>query len=195
MSSHKSTRGEPLLPQRARGRVRVAAILDAASRLFAERRYEAVTMTAVAAASGTAIGSLYRFFPTKEVLADALLERFGARIEAGFDRLEATAAELDARALADALLARFTGKDPDRGAVLALLETRRDGADARRTIRAGVLRRITALVRIAAPALGEDEVARRAAMLLRLLKLAGEAEGLDEEAALVVRLYVAARIR
>ena len=82
-------------------------------------------MTAVAAASGTAIGSLYRFFPTKEVLADALLERFGARIEAGFDRLEATAAELDARALADALLARFTGKDPDRDAVLALLETRR----------------------------------------------------------------------
>ena len=195
MSSHKSTRVEPLLPQRARGRVRVAAILDAASRLFAERRYEAVTMTAVAAASGTAIGSLYRFFPTKEVLADALLERFGARIEAGFDRLEATAAELDARALADALLARFTGTDPDRDAVLALLETRRDGADARRTIRSGVLRRITALVRIAAPALGEDEVARRAAMLLRLLKFAGEADGSDEEAALVVRLYVAARIR
>ena len=41
----------------------------------------------------------------------------------------------------------------------------------------GVLRRITALVRV------------------RLLKFAGEADGSDEEAALVVRLYVAARIR
>ena len=33
-------------------------------------------MTEIAARSNTAIGSLYRFFPTKEVLADALLDRY-----------------------------------------------------------------------------------------------------------------------
>jgi AcrR family transcriptional regulator len=194
MSSHKSTPLAPVAPSRRRGHLRVAAILDAATRLFAERRYDTVTMTAIAAASGTAIGSLYRFFPTKEVLAEALLGRYAARIEDEFDRIEAVAAGQDGGALADALLARFTGEDPDRDAVLALLETRNDGADARRAIRAGVLRRVTALVRIAAPDLSEREVGARAGMLLRLLKLAGEGEA-GGEAALVVRIYVRERVR
>lgn len=172
----------------------MAAILDAATRLFAERGYDMVTMTAIAAASDTAIGSLYRFFPTKEVLAEALLDRYSDQVEAGFDRIEADTPRLDGPALSDALLAYFTGENPDRGAVLSLLETRNDGADTRRAIRAGVLRRIAALVRIAAPDLDETETSHRAAMLLRLLKLAGEADGNGEEA-LVVRLYVTTRIR
>ena len=37
-----------------------------------EKGYDAATMTEIAARSGTAIGSLYRFFPSKESLSDAL---------------------------------------------------------------------------------------------------------------------------
>jgi AcrR family transcriptional regulator len=43
--------------------------------LFAEKGYDAVTMTEVAARAGAPIGSLYQFFPSKETLADALLDR------------------------------------------------------------------------------------------------------------------------
>jgi len=53
----------------------VAALLDAATAVFAEVGYEAATMTAIAARAGAAIGSLYQFFPTKALLADALYLR------------------------------------------------------------------------------------------------------------------------
>ena len=66
-------------PKRERGRQRVAAIMDAAVELFSEKGYDAATMTEIAARSSTAIGSLYRFFPSKEALADALLQRYGLK--------------------------------------------------------------------------------------------------------------------
>ncbi|WP_141262560.1 TetR/AcrR family transcriptional regulator, partial [Komagataeibacter diospyri] len=58
-------RSSPLAPTRQRGRDRVEAILAAATTVFAEKSYETATMTEIAARSSTAIGSLYRFFPTK----------------------------------------------------------------------------------------------------------------------------------
>lgn len=59
-------------PQRERGRARVAALLAAATGVFAEKGYDAATMTEIAARAGASIGSLYQFFPTKELIADAL---------------------------------------------------------------------------------------------------------------------------
>src|SRR5258708_20253019 len=64
------------LPQRKPGRRRVAALLEAAGAVFAEKSYDAATMTEVAARAGSAIGSLYQFFPTKELLADALIPQY-----------------------------------------------------------------------------------------------------------------------
>ena len=61
-------------PQRPRGHRRVAAILAAGEAVFQERGYDATTMTEIATRSGTAFGSLYRFFPSKAALADALWE-------------------------------------------------------------------------------------------------------------------------
>jgi len=52
-------------PQRQRGRLRVAAILEAGAAAFREKGYDAVTMTEIAARSGTTFGSLYRFFLRK----------------------------------------------------------------------------------------------------------------------------------
>ncbi len=60
------------LPKRARGKQRVAALLQAAAAVFAEKGYEAATMTEIAARAGAPIGSLYQFFPVKEALADTL---------------------------------------------------------------------------------------------------------------------------
>src|ERR1700761_4676248 len=99
MASQKSstlpvTAARARAPRRARGRARVAAILDAGAAVIAERGYAAATMTEIAARSATAIGSLYRFFPTKEALTDALLQRYVAEIEASLAAIRAKAPAL-----------------------------------------------------------------------------------------------------
>ncbi len=83
MSSQK-TSASLRLPQRQRGRRRVAALLEAADAVFAEKGYDAATMTEIAARAGASIGSLYQFFPTKELLADALIAQYA---ESLYDRL------------------------------------------------------------------------------------------------------------
>src|SRR3954465_1135211 len=61
-------------PSRARGRLRVDALLAAAAEVFAAKGFDAATMTEIAAQSGSSIGSLYQFFRTKEAVAEALLD-------------------------------------------------------------------------------------------------------------------------
>ena len=62
--------------QQKRGERRIATILDAAAQLFAERGLDGTSMSAIAAASDTAIGSLYQFFPNKEALVASLAESY-----------------------------------------------------------------------------------------------------------------------
>ncbi|HEY0383531.1 MAG TPA: TetR/AcrR family transcriptional regulator [Candidatus Elarobacter sp.] len=62
--------------RQARGQRRIAAILAAAAGLFASRGVEGTTMSAIAAQSGTSIGSLYQFFPNREALVEALAEQY-----------------------------------------------------------------------------------------------------------------------
>ena len=75
-------------PKRERGKQRVAALIDACAELFAEKGYEATTMTEIAQRAGAAIGSLYQFFPSKEALAEALFNRYAERAAASFARVE-----------------------------------------------------------------------------------------------------------
>lgn len=75
-------------PVRARGRQRVAALLEAAGGVFAEKGFDAATMTEIAARAGASIGSLYQFFSTKEQVATALVEGYA---EALYGRLAAMA--------------------------------------------------------------------------------------------------------
>jgi len=63
-------------PQRRNGKLRVAAILKAGAAVISEKGYEMATMAEIAARSNTKIGSLYRFFPNKEVLANALIAHY-----------------------------------------------------------------------------------------------------------------------
>jgi AcrR family transcriptional regulator len=57
-------------------------ILEAALDLFAELGYREASMPGIARAAGTAVGNLYRYFPSKEALLAAVLpEERVARIE------------------------------------------------------------------------------------------------------------------
>src|SRR6201998_4975522 len=81
-------------PRRARGKQRVAALIDAGAELFAEKVYEATTMTEIASRAGAAIGSLYQFFPSKEALAEALFNRYFERVTALLDDMAKRASSL-----------------------------------------------------------------------------------------------------
>src|ERR1700743_1283175 len=66
----------PKPPTQERGEKRVADLLAAAEQLFASSGYEATSMNAIASLAGSSIGSLYQFFPNKESVGAALLNRY-----------------------------------------------------------------------------------------------------------------------
>ena len=109
-------------PKRERGKQRVAALIDAGAELFAEKGYEATTMTEIASRAGAAIGSLYQFFPSKEALAEALFNRFAERAAAAFAQVEARAPGCSARELADLFIDYKLRQGSDRDAAIALIE-------------------------------------------------------------------------
>src|SRR6202021_2245437 len=88
-------------PQQERSERPLATILDVASSLFAEVGFEATTMTAIAARSGTSIGGLYHYFPDKTSIVLALAHQFGLAIEAEWKPLIAQAPDLTPRKFAD----------------------------------------------------------------------------------------------
>jgi AcrR family transcriptional regulator len=75
------------VPLQSRSRERRARILDAAAHVFAEVGYEAATTEAVAERAATSIGSVYRFFPNKRALLDALIASYLEKSRALFARL------------------------------------------------------------------------------------------------------------
>lgn len=106
MPSQK-TRPSARLPQRRRGKERVAALLAAAADCFVDKGFDGTTMTEIAARAGASIGSLYQFFPTKEILAQALMREFAQALFARTGALADTATGWDNRALADHLINLF----------------------------------------------------------------------------------------
>jgi AcrR family transcriptional regulator len=62
-------------PAQHRARTTVEAILEAAVELFAARGYARTTTNAVAARAGISVGSLYQYFPNKDAILAALVER------------------------------------------------------------------------------------------------------------------------
>ena len=70
-----ATAGAARPPQQQRGQRRVEAILDATAALITEEGVAGATMHAIAKRSSTTIGSLYHFFPDREAVLVALVDR------------------------------------------------------------------------------------------------------------------------
>lgn len=67
-------------PTQYRSRATVDALLVATGRILVRDGYAKLTTTRIAERAGVSIGSLYQFFPTKDALIAALLEREMVRI-------------------------------------------------------------------------------------------------------------------
>jgi AcrR family transcriptional regulator len=81
------------VPTQARSRERLRLVLDAADELLASEGADAFTTNRIAAFAEIPIGSLYRYFPDKETIVEALAMRYWS----DFEDLVAAAAEADER--------------------------------------------------------------------------------------------------
>lgn len=95
-------------PVQQRSAERLARILDACAELLDETGYEDLTTSAVADRADVPIGSVYRFFPNKRALADALaarnLDDFTGRVTR---RLAAEPAQAGWRRILDSMLEEY----------------------------------------------------------------------------------------
>jgi len=109
-------------PRRARGQLRVEALLAAAAEVFAAKGFDAATMTEIAAQSDSSIGSLYQFFRTKEAVAEVLVREQVAALWLRLDGLAERSPALSTPELAQALAASLVEFRADHPSFATLVE-------------------------------------------------------------------------
>jgi AcrR family transcriptional regulator len=192
-----------LAPQRSVGRERVAALMAAAAKVNQERGFEAATMAEIAARADTKIGSLYRFFPNKEVLADALMQRYSALREAQCAEIDARASVMPLDELADRLVNSIAEIHDETKALVALLDARSEWAGKRLEYREKALKHIAHTRQLRAPSLPDESARDIAVVLLNNMKTmvamtldqsAPSSPGGADELRLMNRLYLAHKL-
>jgi AcrR family transcriptional regulator len=192
-----------LEPQRGDGRQRVAGLLQAAAAVFQERGFEAATMAEIAARADANISSLYRFFPNKEALAEALMSLYAEALRAEFDAIHAHAADATPQELADILIDLLVKLHPQTRAFAALLDSRTDWSEVRQQLRAQTLAGIKMALTICAPQLDDKEADDVAIVVLNNMKTmvsitmkdVPTTDGAPDQLRLMNRLYLAVVLR
>jgi AcrR family transcriptional regulator len=186
-------------PQRSNGKLRVAAILEAAAVVIAEKGYEAATMAEIAARSGTKIGSLYRFFPNKESLADTIVVSARENLDTVFDRFDADANTLSVQALADSLVAQLVEQVFTKPALMKLLDASQDWSVKREEFKSAALRRVAKTLLIHSPNLSKKSAGDIALVVLLNTKAMATQPDLRDSALDefrdMTRLYLQSRLR
>lgn len=161
-------------PQRPRGHNRVASLLDAAAAIFTRDGYDAATMTAIAAEAGAAIGSLYQFFPTKPLLADALyrreLDALMATLAGAGEAVLTVPYSLDM--IADRMFAALIAFFASRPALSIVADRRDAGATRKATTRPGLREQLVNVMGRAEPQPSPQQAVHAAALVLRMMKAA-----------------------
>jgi AcrR family transcriptional regulator len=103
----RSSSPERNIPRQDRSSRRVESLLDAAEEIFAEVGYETATMTEIGERAGTSIGGLYRYFPDKFAVAQALIHRYAEHMESYWVPLIEDARDLSAHELANQFVGRI----------------------------------------------------------------------------------------
>ncbi|PZM16053.1 TetR/AcrR family transcriptional regulator [Rhizobium tubonense] len=171
-SSQKSS-AEPQTraPKRQRGHDRVAILLEAAAKTFCEKGYDGATMTEIAAEARSSIGSLYQFFPTKPLLAEALhverLERLKGVLRELEERMDGHSAADIGEAIFDRLGA-FIEEFPE----FAVLAGRRDIPKERKTRSRAELKALIAAILARANPPVTGEIVLLSSIILELLRIA-----------------------
>ena len=151
--------------------MRVAALMRAGAEVIAERGFEAATMAEIAARADAPIGSLYRFFPSKDALADALMRRYSELIDAAFEKIDWRTASSSTDEFADALLESLVQlHGPTQAAAVTLLDARSDFSARRAEFLEAIRRHIIRVLRLRDPRLTSRKASDMAVVLLQNMK-------------------------
>jgi AcrR family transcriptional regulator len=193
-------------PTQARSRERLQRVLDAADEVLAGEGAAAFTTTRVAQVAGVPVGSIYRFFPGKDAIAEALAVRYWS----DFEDLVAAVAETDERdplpdpagAVLEALGAGFRARPGFLALWYGGLRTERI-RDATRPTREAIARSVQRILAVHWPRADE----RSRATAARMVVIAGDGllreafrgsprgdPGMLEESRLMLGAYTAARL-
>jgi AcrR family transcriptional regulator len=192
-----------LLPQRSVGRERVANLMIAAADVIHERGFDAATMAEIAERAGAKIGSLYRFFPSKEVLADALMQHHTDLIDAACDEIDVRLSAITTDELADLFVDFLVRIHHETRAFSAMLEARSQWSAKRLELREQALKRFTNALLLRAPKLQRKTAKDMAVVLLNNMKTmvamtldksAPTSPGSADELRLMNRLYLASKL-
>jgi AcrR family transcriptional regulator len=96
-------------------------IVATARRLFIERGFAAVPVSAIVAEIGAAQGTFYYYFPTKEKVLDAIIEDYLQGLTSALDALAADPS-LDPRSALERMTRAELGFDAERGRELCSIE-------------------------------------------------------------------------
>jgi AcrR family transcriptional regulator len=189
-----------LEPRRRPGKERVAALMEAAATVIAERGFEAATMAEIASRAGALVGSLYHFFPNKEVLAEALIQRYGKIINEAFARIDSQVASMPIEELADALIGLIIEIQGESKAMLALLDVRAEWSERRQEFRDATLRHIARTLTLRSPRLPPETAQHMAVVLLHNMKtmkvlVADHVDGPVAELRDMTRLYLRSKLQ
>ncbi|AQS86763.1 transcriptional regulator [Neoasaia chiangmaiensis] len=204
MSTHStSSSRSALVPQRADGRQRVAAILNAAAQVFEQRGYDATTMAEIATSAGARIGSLYRFFPNKESVAEALMTQQMAILHEEYAAIQHRADTIGTPELADLLVDLLVTHYPRINALPILMDAHTNRTEIRRHSRALALAGIAAAIGKHAPHISTAQTADIAAVVANNMKtMLGmtngslpTSNGASDELRFMNRLYLVSRLK
>jgi AcrR family transcriptional regulator len=197
-----STDRQTLQPQREVGRQRVAELMEAAAAVIQERGLEAATMAEIAARADARIGSLYRFFPNKEAVAEALMQHYSEILQAEYAAIQARAGEVGPAELADILIDLLVKLYPQTRAIAALLDSRTDWTEIRRRFRGVTLAGVKGALIACATSLDAREADDIAAVVLNNMKTmvgmtmkdAPTSPGAPDQLRLMNRMYLSAKL-
>lgn len=156
-------------PTQARSRERLRRVLDAAETVLATEGAQAVTTTRIAEVAGVPVGSVYRFFPDKDAIVDAVAVGYWQQFEelvadlAGEDEREPLADPVSA--VLETLAAGFRSEPGFRALWYGGLRTERV-RDVTRATRAGFNRSLERVLAVHWPGASADLRATAARMLV-----------------------------
>lgn len=121
----------PRTPVQERSTGTVQQILRAASQLLATEPLDQITTSRVAQAAGVSVGGLYRFFPDKQSIVDAIAVRHVDDLRAALENQFSAASPEDGRELLNAMVDAYVAFLNDRPDFRAIALGRHVSAGAR----------------------------------------------------------------
>jgi AcrR family transcriptional regulator len=157
------------IPIQERGEQRVAGLLEAAAAIFAEVGYEAATMRDIAGRAGASIGSLYQFFPNKEVVARAIKTQYCQELKERWAGLVAVSAKTPTIQVIDEFLNVTTKAIEQHPAIIRLMDAPRSASPAP-DIKESLREQLVALFLTRKPRISRNKAHRYAEITIQMIR-------------------------